>query len=77
MTHRSGQAAGVAPIGSADRVVDAVQAWLEGAGARRHEAWQDFAAHPPATLSTFTHGVETLLAATVRGVRTRGWSAAV
>ncbi|MEU4159432.1 VWA-like domain-containing protein [Actinoplanes sp. NPDC026670] len=70
---QGGDPDGSAGDGPADEVVAAVRAWLDGPAARCHEAWRDFAALPAATLATFTHGVETLLATTVRRATVRGW----
>ncbi|MBO3742972.1 vWA domain-containing protein [Actinoplanes flavus] len=57
----------------ADGAVEAIRRWLAGPGAARHHGWPEFTALPSATLSTYTHSVDDLVASTVRRARRRGW----
>ncbi|MBW6437155.1 hypothetical protein KZ829_25755 [Actinoplanes hulinensis] len=57
----------------AEGAVEVIRRWLAGPGAARHHGWPEFNALPSATLSTYTHSVDSLVASTVRRARRRGW----
>ncbi|GGN87143.1 hypothetical protein GCM10010112_69450 [Actinoplanes lobatus] len=59
--------------GTCNSAVEAIRRWLTGPGAARHQGWPEFNALPSATLSTYTHSVDSLVASTVRRARRRGW----